>query len=87
MSDNGQDVLLISFHEVAATDAWDFQAELLAHFSDLTAVYTALKLVVGVLIDSFPVHGARLELVAHLKNDDTSLDILIEVIDVYVFHA
>ena len=87
LPDDGQDVLLISFHEVAATDAWDFQAELLAHFSDLAAVDTALELVVWVLINSFPVDAPRLELIAHLENDNTGLDILVQVIDVHIFNA
>jgi hypothetical protein len=87
LPDDGQDVLLISFDEIAATDAWNFQAELLAHFRDLAAVDTTLELVVGVLVNSFPVDAARLEFITDLKNDDTSLDILIKVIDVHIFNA
>ena len=87
LPDDCQDVLLVSIDKVIATNAWDFQAELLADFSDLATIHTALELVVGILIDSLPVYAPRRKLVTDFKNDDASLDILIEIVDVNILNV
>jgi len=87
LPNNGQNVLFVPFNEVATTNAWDFQAELLANLGDLSTINTAFKLVVGIFVNSFPVYTTWREFVADLEDHNTSRNVFVEVIDVNIFNT